>query len=63
MVLQTKYQKAVDTQMAYRSLGGAKPQEFIPKEREQAMIRCNVDPEFHDKLKNDCSENQIKLSQ
>ena len=49
--------------MAYRSLGGAKPPEFIPREREQVMIGCNVDPEFHDKLKDYCSENQIKLSQ
>ena len=49
--------------MAYRSLGGAKPLEFIPRERDHVMIGCNVDPEFHDKLKSYCDENRIKVSQ
>jgi len=40
-----------------------KPLTFIPRERNQIMVGCYVDPDFHDTVKDFCSDNQIKLSQ
>ena len=55
--------------MAWRYLGkdainkNTKPVSWVPREREQKMVSFQVDPEFHDKLKEFAESSGLKISQ
>ena len=55
--------------MAWKSLGkdainkNTKPVSWVPRERGQKMVSFQVDPEFHDKLKEFAESSGLKTSQ